>query len=98
MLSLFNKEVIRNAIKNVIGRFKLTEIHEETLTYSMADEEGDPFLLTQFRVELSDGTYTTPERQEIVFYPNFDVEVNELPFEGAEEEEVKQMIKDYRGE
>ena len=88
----------RSAIKNAIGRFKLTEIHEETLTYSMADEEDDPFVLTQFIVELSDGTYTTPERQEIVFYPNFDVEVSELPFEGTEEEEIKQMIKDYRGE
>ena len=86
------------AIKNIIGRFKLTEIHEDTLTYSMTDEIGDPFLLTQFIVELSDGTYTPPERQEIVFYPNFDVEVSELPFEGTEEEEVKQMIKDYRGE
>ena len=88
----------RSAIKNVIGRFKLTEIHEDTLTYSMEDEEGDPFLLTQFIVELSDGTYTTPERQEITFYPNLDVEVSELPFEGTEEEEIKQMIKDYRGE
>ena len=88
----------RSAIKNAIGRFKLTEIHEETLTYSMADEEDDPFLLTQFIVELSDGTYTPPERQEIVFSPNFDVEVSELPFEGTEEEEVKQMINDYRGE
>lgn len=88
----------RSVIKNTIGRFKLTEIHEDTLTYSMTDEYGDPFLLTQFRVELSDGTYTTPERQEIVFYPNFDVEVSELPFGGTEEEEVKQMINDYRGE
>ena len=87
-----------SAIKNTIGRFKLTEIHEETLTYSMADEDGDPFLLTQFRVELSDGTYTPIERQEITFYPNLDVEVSELPFEGTEEEEIKQMIKDYRGE
>ena len=88
----------RSAIKNTIGRFKLTEIHEDTLTYSMTDEIGDPFLLTQFRVELSDGTYTTPERQEITFYPNLDVEVSELPFEGTEEEEAKQMIKDCRGE
>ena len=88
----------RSAIKNVIGRFKLTEIHEDTLTYSMADEYGDPFLLTQFIVELSDGTYTHPEKQEIVFSPNFDVEVSELPFEGTEEEEIKQMINDYRGE
>ena len=87
-----------NIIKNTIGRFRLTEIHEETLTYSKADEDGDPFLLTQFIVELSDGTYTTPERQEIVFYPNFDVEVSAIPFEGTEEEEIKQMIKDYRGE
>lgn len=88
----------RSAIKNTIGRFKLTEIHEETLTYSMADEEDDPFLLTQFIVELSDGTYIPPERQHITSYPNFDVEFSELPFEGTEEEEVKQMIKDYRGE
>ena len=88
----------RSAIKNTIGRFKLTEVHEETLTYSMEDEKDDPFLLTQFIVELSDGTYTTPERQELTFYPNFDVEVSELPFEGTEEEEVKQMINDYRGE
>lgn len=88
----------RSAIKNTIGRFKLTEIHEDTLTYSMEAEIGDPFLLTQFIVELSDGTYTPPERQEIVFSPNFDVEVSELPFEGTEEEEVKQMIKDCRGE
>lgn len=88
----------RSAIKNVIDRFKLTEIHEDTLTYSMADEEDDPFLLTQFIVELSDGTYTTPERQEIVFFPNSDVVVSELPFEGTEEEEIKQMINDCRGE
>lgn len=88
----------RSAIKNVIGRFKLTEIHEDTLAYSMAAEDDNPFVLAQFIVELSDGTYTTPERQEIVFYPNFDVEVSELPFEGTEEEDVKQMIKDYRGE
>ena len=87
-----------NIIKNTIGRFKLTEVHEETLTYSMEDEKDDPFLLTQFIVELSDGTYTTPERQEIVFFPNFDVEVSDIPFEGTEEEEIKQMIKDYRGE
>ena len=40
----------RSATKNTIGRFRLTEIHEDTLTYSMADEYGDPFLLTQFRV------------------------------------------------
>ena len=88
----------RSAIKNVIGRFKLTEIHEETLTYSMTDEEDDPFLLTQFIVELSDGTYTPPERQEITFYPKSDIEVSDIPFEGTEEEEVKQMIKDYQGE
>ena len=87
----------RSAIKNTIGRFKLTEIHEET-TYSIEDEKDDPFLLTQFRVELSDGTYTSPERQEIVFFPNFDVEVSDITFEGTEEEEVKQMINDYRGE
>lgn len=88
----------RSAIRNTIGRFKLTEIHEDTLTYSMADEYGNPFLLTQFIVELSDGTYTTPERQEITFYPKSDVIVSELPFEGTEEEEIKQMIKDCRGE
>lgn len=88
----------RSVIKNAIGRFKLTEIHEETLTYSMADEEDDPFVLTQFIVELSDGTYTTPERQEINFYPKSDVIVSELPFEGTEEKEIKQMINDYRGE
>ena len=88
----------RSAIKNTIGRFKLTEIHEDTLTYSMADEYGDPFVLTQFIVELSDGTYTTLERQEITFYPKSDIEVSELPFDGTEEEEIKQMIKDYRGE
>ena len=84
-------------IKNTIGRFKLTEIHDETLTYSMADEEDDPFILTQFIVELSDGTYNTPEKQEITFYPKSDIEVSDIPFEGTEEEEVKQMIKDYRG-
>ena len=88
----------RSSIKNAIGRFKLTEIHEETLTYSMEDEKNDPFVLTQFRVELSDGTYTSPERQEIIVFPNFDVEVSDIPFEGIEEEEIKQMIKDYRGE
>lgn len=88
----------RSAIKNTIGRFKLTEIHEETLTYSMEDEKNDPFVLTQFIVKLSDGTYTTPERQEIIVFPNFDVEVSDIPFEGTEEEEIKQMIKDYRGE
>lgn len=87
-----------NAIKSTIGRFRLTEVHEDTLTYSMADEEDNPFILTQFIVELSDGTYTTPERQEIFFYPKSDVEVSDIPFEGTEEEEVKQMIKDYRGE
>ena len=87
-----------NIIKNTIGRFRLTEVHEQTLTYSMEDEKDDPFLLTQFRVELSDGTYTNIERQEIVFFPNFDVEVSAIPFEGTEEEEIKQMIKDYRGE
>ena len=88
----------RSAIKNVIGRFKLTEVHEETLTYSMADEKDNPFVLTQFMVELSDGTYTTPERQEITFYPKNDVEISDIPFEGTEEEQIKQMIKDYRGE
>ena len=88
----------RSAIKNTIGRFKLTEIHDETLTYSMTDEIGDPFVSTQFIVELSDGTYTPPERQEITFYPKSDIEVSELPFEGTEEEEIKQMINDYRGE
>ncbi len=88
----------RSAIKNTIGRFKLTEIHEDTLTYSMEDEIGDPFLLTQFIVELSDGTYTPPERQEVIFFPNLDVEVSELPFEGTEEEEVKQIIKDCLSE
>ena len=87
-----------NAIKNTIGRFRLTEVHEDTLTYSMTDEKDNPFVLTQFIVELSDGTYTTPERQEITFYPKSDVEVSDIPFEGTEEEEVKQMIKDYRGE
>lgn len=86
------------AIKNTIGRFSLTEVHEETLTYSISDEKDDPFVLTQFIVELSDGTYTKPERQEITFYPNNDVEVSNIPFEGTEEEEIKQMIKNYRGD
>lgn len=93
-----HKQNNERAIKSTIGRFKLTEVHEDTLTYSMADEEDIPFVLTQFIVELSDGTYTTPERQEITFYPKSDVEVSNIPFEGTEEEEVKQMIKDYRGE
>lgn len=86
-----------SAIKSTIGRFKLTEIHEDAYTYSMTDEDDNPFVLTQFIVELSDGTYTIPERQEITFYPKSDVEVSEIPFEGTEEEEVKQMIRDYRG-
>ena len=86
------------AIKNIIGRFKLTEVHEDTLTYSLANEKDNPFVLTQFIVELSHDSYTTPERQEITFYPNSDVEVSEIPFEGTEEEQIKQMIKDYRGE
>ena len=88
----------RSAIKNTIGRFRLTEVHEDTLTYSMSAEDDDPFVLTQFTVELSDGAYTTPERQEITFYPKSDVEISELPFEGTEEEEVKQMIKDCLSE
>lgn len=86
---------MNDVIKNIIGRFKLTEIHENTLTYSKADEKEDPFVLTQFTVELSDGTYTKPERQEITFYPTSEVEVSEIPFEGNEEKEIKQMIKDY---
>ena len=86
------------AIKNTIGRFSLTEVHEETLTYSMTNEKDDPFVLTQFIVELSNGTYATPERQEFTFYPNIDVDVSDIPFEGTEEEEVEQMIKNYRGD
>jgi len=82
-------------IKNRIGRFKLTEIHENTLTYSIATEKDDPFVLTQFIVELLDGTYTIPERQEITFYPQHDIEISEIPFEGNEEKEIKQMINDY---
>ena len=79
------------AIKNTIGRFRLKEIHEDTLTYFILDE-NNPIVSIQFIVKLPDGTYTTPERREITFYPKRGVEVSEIPFEGTEEEEVKQMI------
>ena len=72
-------------IKNRIGRFRLTEIHEDTYTYSMADEDDNPFVLTQFIIDLEDNTYTPIERQEITFYPTSDVEISNLPFT---EEEV----------
>lgn len=67
-------------IKNRIGRFRLTEIHEDTYTYSMADEDDNPFVLTQFMIDLEDNTYTSIERQEITFYPKSDVEISNLPF------------------
>jgi hypothetical protein len=67
-------------ISNKIGRFRLTEIHEDTYTYSMADEDGNPFVLTQFIIDLEDNTYTPIERQEITFYPKSDVEISSLPF------------------
>ncbi len=66
-------------IKNRIGRFRLTEIHEDTYTYSMADEDDNPFVLTQFIVDLEDNTYTPIERQELTFL-NKDVEISNLPF------------------
>jgi len=66
-------------IKNRIGRFKLTEIHEDTYTYSMADEAEDPFVLTQFMIDLEDNTYTLIERQELAFLDN-GVEISNLPF------------------
>ena len=67
-------------IKNRIGRFRLTEIHEDTYTYSMADEDDNPFVLTQFMIDLEDNTYTPIERQEITFYPKSKVEISNLPF------------------
>ena len=67
-------------IKNRIGRFKLTEIHEDIYTYSMADEDNNPFVLTQFMIDLEDNTYTPIERQEITFYPKSKVEISNLPF------------------
>ena len=70
-------------IKNRIGRFKLTEIHKDTYTYSMEDEKDDPFVLTQFMIDLEDNTYTPIERQEIFFYPKNDkddVKISNLPF------------------
>lgn len=85
------------AIKNIIGRFRLKEKHEDTLTYFILDE-NNPIVRIQFMVELSDGTYTTPERREITFYPKRGVDVSAFPFEGTEEEEVKQMIKDCLSE
>jgi len=66
-------------IKNKIGRFKLTEIHEDTYTYSMADEDGDPFVLTQFMIDLDNNTYTPIERQELIAMDK-DVEISNLPF------------------
>jgi hypothetical protein len=66
-------------IKNKIGRFRLTEIHEDTYTYSMADEDDNPFVLTQFIIDLEDNTYTPIERQELTFL-NKDVEISNLPF------------------
>lgn len=66
-------------IKNRIGRFRLTEIHEDTYTYSMADEDDNPFVLTQFMIDLEDNTYTPIERQELTFL-NKDVEISNLPF------------------
>lgn len=66
-------------IKNRIGRFRLTEIHEDTYTYSMADEDDNPFVLTQFIIDLEDNTYTPIERQELTFL-NKDVEISNLSF------------------
>ena len=36
-----HKQNNERAIKSTIGRFKLTEIHEDTYTYSMADEDHE---------------------------------------------------------
>ena len=66
-------------IKNRIGRFRLTEIHEDTYTYSMADEDDNPFVLTQFMIDLEDNTYTPIERQEFVTMDK-DIEISNLPF------------------
>ena len=66
-------------IKNRIGRFELTEIHEDTYTYSMADEADNPFILTQFTIDLEDNTYTSIERQEFVAMDK-DIEISNLPF------------------
>lgn len=70
-------------IKNRIGRFRLTEIHEDTYTYSMADEDDNPFVLTQFMIDLEDNTYTSIERQEFIakfIAMDKDIEISNLPF------------------
>ena len=86
-------------IKNRIGRFKLTEIHKDTYTYSMEDEKDDPFVLTQFMIDLEDNTYTTIERQEIFFYPKNkadDVEISNLPFTEEELSYLNELgLKEY---
>jgi len=76
-----------------IGRFVCTEVHEELYTFSMESEKDNPFVLTQFRIDLEDKTVSSIERQEITGLDK-KVEHEFLDFTFEEIQQINEFINE----
>ena len=75
-----------------IGRFYCSEIHEQTYTFSMESERDNPFVLTQFIIDLEDKTVSAIERQTITSI-NESVEHEFIDFTFEEIQAISEFIK-----
>lgn len=78
-----------------IGRFVCTEVHEELYTFSMESEKDNPFVLTQFTIDLEDKTVSPIERQEIAVGVK-KVEHEFLDFTFEEIQQINEFINENK--
>ena len=75
-----------------IGRFYCSEVHEQTYTFSIESERDNPFILTQFIINLEDKTVSAIERQSITSMKD-PVEHEFIDFTFEEIQAINEFIK-----